>query len=188
MTEQAGNSRVKENNVETVATTVNKMKNSLNLRTMFPRKVLNLPRRLPSLGLHRPLPNFSVSRQSRLFALKPLKVGRLDEIFLFDLEKKPSFLVEKLGYPITASLRAFAAAQVTSFEEPFIFTFLRDESFLLGECSDNPGVVQPPPGCGDGVLDKDISGDARNGDGLSGMGGRGWAKARAGRSDVALEL
>ena len=42
-----------------------------------------------------------------------LNVGRLVDIFLACLEKKPLFLVENDGYPLTSSLRAFAEAQVT---------------------------------------------------------------------------
>ena len=40
-----------------------------------------------------------------------LNRGRLAEIFLRCLEKKPLFRVEKEGYPFTRSLLAFAAIQ-----------------------------------------------------------------------------
>lgn len=48
-------------------------------------------------------------------SLRPviLNVGKLVDIFLACLEKKPLFRVEKDGYPLTSSLLAFAFAQVT---------------------------------------------------------------------------
>ena len=52
-------------------------------------------------GYHLPLPSFSDSLQSFWPVLKLLNLGKVDEIFRFDLEKKPSFRVEKLGYCLT---------------------------------------------------------------------------------------
>lgn len=154
------------------------MNNSRNFRMRFPINVFSLPRGLPAVGLHLPLPSFSVSRQSLLFAPNELKVGNDDSSFRLDREKNPSFLVEKLGYPITASLLAFAEAHVTPLELPFVFPYLD------GECSFKPGVDQPPSGRGDGERDNDIVPDSGSA-GVPGMGDSVCVKARVGSPDEA---
>jgi hypothetical protein len=100
------------------ASTTNK---NLNFLKTFPMKVFSVdhlpsPPPPPPPGYHLPRPSFSDSLQSFLFVPKLLKRGNVDDIFLFDLEKKPSFLVEKLGYPLDWSLLDFAAAHEMLFE------------------------------------------------------------------------
>lgn len=99
------------------ASTTNK---TLNFLKTFPMKVFSLghlpPPPPPPRRYHLPRPSFSDSLQSFLFVPKLLKRGNVDDIFLFDLEKKPSFLVEKLGYPRDWSPLAFAAGQEMLFE------------------------------------------------------------------------
>ena len=86
----------------------------------LPRKANNLPVLLPPIRDHLPRPSLSLSEKS----LRPviLNVGRLVDIFLACREKKPLFLVENDGYPLTSSLLALAFAQVTPspFDEPFV--------------------------------------------------------------------
>ena len=77
-----------------IASTMNK---SLNFLRTFPMRVFNFGHLPPAPGYHLPLPSFSDSLPSFLVAPKLLKRGNVDDIFLFDLEKKPSFRVEKLG-------------------------------------------------------------------------------------------
>lgn len=101
--------------VRTAMITSTRNKN-LNLLKTFPVRVFNLGHLPPPPGYHLPRPSFSDSLQSFLFVPKLLKRGNVDDIFLFDLEKKPSFFVEKLGYPLDWSLLAFAAAQEMLFE------------------------------------------------------------------------
>jgi hypothetical protein len=97
------------------------MNKNLNFLKTFPAKVFNLGHRPPPPGYHLPRPSFSDSLQSFLFVPKLLKRGNVDDIFLFDLEKKPSFLVEKLGYPLDWSPLALAAVQEMLFEAyPFM--------------------------------------------------------------------
>jgi hypothetical protein len=102
------------------ASTTNK---NLNFLKTFPTKVFSLGHLPPPLprGYHLPRPSFSDSLQSFLSVPKLLKRGNVDDIFLFDLEKKPSFLVEKLGYPLDWPLLVFAAAHEMLFEAyPFM--------------------------------------------------------------------
>ena len=87
----------------------------LNLLTAFPTSVFSLAHFPPLAGLHRPLPSFS-TLQSFEFESKELNLGSVADIFLFCLEKKPSFLVVKLGVPLTWLLLAFVAAQAVSFD------------------------------------------------------------------------
>jgi hypothetical protein len=109
-----------------IASTTNK---NLNFLKTFPTKVFNLGHLAPLPGYHLPLPSFSDSLQSFLFVPKLLNRGNVDDIFLFDLEKKPSFRVEKLGYALDWSLLALAAAQEMLFEAyPFMSL-----GVLLGE-------------------------------------------------------
>ena len=68
---------------------------------------------------------------------------------------------------MTASLLAFAEAQVTPFEPPLVSAYL-----LGGECSFNPGVDHPPSGRGDGVRDNDITEGACSRDGVADVPGR----------------
>lgn len=93
---------------------------NLKRHIVLPRYVRNLPVLLPPICAHLPRPSLSLSEKS----LRPviLNVGRLVDIFLAFLEKKPLFLVEKDGYPLTSSLLAFAFAQVTlsPLDEPFV--------------------------------------------------------------------
>lgn len=71
-------------------------------------------------------------------------------------EKKPLFLVEKDGYPLTRSLFAFAAAQ----EIP-LGPRVRGEKTLVRGVElplpgVRPGLAHPPPGWGDGERERDI--------------------------------
>ena len=137
------------------------------------------------MGGHLPRPSFSLSAKS----LRPprLNVGRLVDIFLACLEKKPLFLVEKDGYPFISSLRAFADAQVTfspfALAEPFIcrspYVFLGlDLPLTFSYGLVKPGLAQPPPLLGDGERDSDIVPCS----GVAGMGGSDWGPP-AGRPD-----
>ena len=93
---------------------------NLKRHIVLPRYVNNLPVLLPPICAHLPRPSLSLSEKSLRLVI--LKVGRLVDIFLACLEKKPLFLVEKDGYPLTSSLLAFAFAQVTLSlpDEPFV--------------------------------------------------------------------
>ena len=134
---------------------------NLKRHIVLPRYVRNLPVLLPPICAHLPRPSLSLSEKS----LRPviLNVGRLVDIFLACLEKKPLFLVEKDGYPLTSSLLAFALAQVTfsPLDEPLVCT--SPYSFLglalpltLSYGLVSPGLDHPPPLLGDGERDKDI--------------------------------
>ena len=137
------------------------------------------------MGGHLPRPSFSLSAKS----LRPprLNVGRLVDILLACLEKKPLFLVENDGYPLISSLRAFADAQVMfsplALAEPFICTspyvFLGlDFPLTFSYGLVNPGLAQPPPLLGDGERDNDIVPC----NGVAGIGGSDWGPP-AGRPD-----
>lgn len=111
---------------------------NLKRHAIRPATVRNRTILLPLMGGHLPRPSFSLSEKS----LRPpmLNVGRLVDIFLACLEKKPLFLVENDGYSLTSSLRAFAVAQVTlsllvaadpfSCTSPYVFLGL-DFPFML---------------------------------------------------------
>jgi hypothetical protein len=73
---------------------------TLNFLIMFPTIVFNVENFPPPEGLHLPLPNFSAF-QSFEFEPELLNLGNVADIFLFCLEKKPSFLVVKLGVFLT---------------------------------------------------------------------------------------
>jgi len=92
-----------------------------------------------------------------------LNVGRLVEIFLACREKKPWFLVENDGYPLTSSLLAFADAHLLSSlpADPFIwiseYVFLGlDFPLTLSKGLVSPGLDHPPPLLGDGERDNDM--------------------------------
>ena len=119
-----------------------KTNRNLNFLKKFPTKVFNLAHTPPWRGDHRPRPSFSVSLQS---LLNLLNLGIVDDIFRLDLEKKPSFLVEKLGYPRVASL-------------PTVLPFM-SKGDLGGYM--RPFIDQLPFGLGDGDLESDIENKRR---------------------------
>ena len=134
---------------------------NLKRHIVLPRYVKNLPVLLPPICAHLPRPSLSLSEKS--FRPVILNVGRLVDIFLACLEKKPLFLVEKDGYPLTSSLLAFAFAQVTlsPLDRPFVckspYVFLGLAFPLtLSKGLVSPGLDHPPPLLGDGERDKDI--------------------------------
>ena len=119
-------------------------------------KSRNLPRRTKSPEKPKnPRPEVSARRHFGPWSSLSLysceerrhRPGKRAKIFCRCLEKKPLFRVEKEGYPRTSSLFALAVAQEIPFGENVPGVAVSDPEM-------SPGLDHPPPGRGEGDLDK----------------------------------
>lgn len=100
-----------------------------------------------------PLFNFSLSPNEWCLGEATENRGRLFEILRMCLWKKPRFWVEKVGNPLFPFPRDLdEESQFTGFDVAYAGAGLdRPLEFIV-----RPGVAQPPPGTGEGLLDRDI--------------------------------